>query len=80
MINSIYKKGEKSKVRNCRVVIVMDIACTIYASILHKKLRGLRTGRGIIGAVCILNYVLSKEISKKRGTKFYFLHKPQGGI
>lgn len=57
MIYPIFKKGEKSDVKNYRGIILMDTAYKIYANILNEKLKkeveekldgqfGFRTGKG----------------------------------
>lgn len=82
IINPIYKRGEKDKVKNYRDITLMNTAYKIYASILNEKLIkevdsklqktqfGFRAKRGVI--VYVLNYVLNKELNKKGGKIFAF--------
>ncbi|XP_076248106.1 uncharacterized protein LOC143187781 [Calliopsis andreniformis] len=84
IISPIYKKGEKSEVKNYRGVTLMNTAYKIYASLLNEKLRneveeglyegqfGFRKGRGTIDAVCTLNCVVNKELGQKGGKIFAF--------
>ena len=84
IISPIFKKGEKSDVRNYRGVTLMDTAYKIYANILNERMKkevekklgegqfGFREGRGTIDAIYILNYVANKEISKKKGKIYAF--------
>lgn len=62
----------------------MNTAYKIYANILNEKLMGkvdskfqesqfgFRTGGGTIYAVYVLNYIINKELSEKRGKIFAF--------
>lgn len=80
----IFKKGEKSDVKNYRGIPLMDTAYKIYANILNKRLSsaveeklgegqfGFRKGRSCIDAIYTLNFVANRELSKKRGKLFIF--------
>lgn len=84
LISPIYKKGEKSEVKNYREVTLMDTAYKIYANILNERLRreveeklqenqyGFRKGRGTIDTIYVLNYVANKEMEKEKGKIFAF--------
>lgn len=62
----------------------MDTAYKIYANILEERLRketekkledgqfGFREGRGTTDAIYVLNYVVSRELGKKKGKIFAF--------
>jgi len=81
MITPIHKTEEISEVRNYRGIILLCTAYKIYAAILAKRLSeeierkgslpetqaGFRKGRGTMNNVRILQQVINKEISKKRG-------------
>lgn len=84
LICPIYKKGEKSEVKNYRGITLMDTAYKIYATILNRRLEieaeeklkegqfGFRKGRGTMDAVYMVNYVVNRELSKKGGKMFAF--------
>lgn len=84
VINPIYKKGEKSDVKNYRGVTLLSRTYKIYASILNRRLEkelegklhegqfGFRKGRGTMDAVYVLNYIVNREIAKKKGRLFAF--------
>lgn len=84
LISPIYKKGEKNDTRNYRGVTLMDTAYKIYANILNERLNkeveekleerqfGFREERGTIDAIFILNYVVNRELEKKKGKVFAF--------
>ncbi|KAL6419350.1 hypothetical protein ACFW04_013929 [Cataglyphis niger] len=71
IISLIYKKGEKSEVKNYRKVTLMDTTYKIYAGILNKQFR-FRAGRGTVDAVYVLNYMINNELRKKGGNIFVF--------
>lgn len=62
----------------------MNTAYKIYAGVLNEKLIkaveeklqetqfGFRKGRGTADAIYVLNYIINKELSKKRGKVFAF--------
>jgi len=70
--------------KNYRGVTLMDTAYKIYANILNKRLKkeverkleegqfGFREGRGTTDAIYVLNYVVNREIARKRGKVFAF--------
>jgi len=84
LISPIYKKGEKGEVKNYRGVTLMDTAYKLYANILNERLKrevkrkleegqfGFREGRGTTDAIYVLNYVINREIVRKRGKVFAF--------
>jgi len=84
IISPIFKKGEKSDVKNYRGVTLMDTAYKIYANILNERLKrevegkleegqfGFREGRGTMDAIYILNYMVNKETAKKKGKIYAF--------
>lgn len=84
MISPIYKKGEKSEVKNYRGVTLMDTAYKIYANILNERLKkeiekkleegqfGFREERGTTDAIFVLNHVVNKELITKGGKIFAF--------
>lgn len=84
MISPIYKKGEKNDVKNYRGVTLMDTAYKIYANVLNERLKKeaerkleegqfiFRKGRGTINAICTLNYIVNREITKRKGKIFVF--------
>ncbi|XP_036144952.1 UPF0329 protein ECU05_1680/ECU11_0050-like [Monomorium pharaonis] len=69
LISPIYKKGDKTEVKNYRGVTLMDTAYKVYANILNEKLQrevdgkleenqfGFRKGRGTTDATYVLNYL-----------------------
>lgn len=81
----IYKKGEKSDVKNYRGITLMDTAYKIYANILNERLSsaveeklgegqfGFRKGRSCIDAIYTLNFVANRELSKKEENFLYSL-------
>ena len=84
IIYPIYKKGNKEETRNYRGVTLMDTAYKIYANMLNKRLKkevekklgegqfGFREGRGTIDAIYVINYVVNRELTKKKGKVFAF--------
>lgn len=92
LISPIYKKGRKDDVKNYRGVTLMDTAYKIYADILNERLQreverklekgqfGFRKGRGTIDAIYTLNFVVNREIAKKKGKVCFFFCRPQGSI
>jgi len=86
VITPIYKKGDTSDVRNYKGVTLLCTAYKIYAAILAEKLRkeierkgslpetqaGFRKGREIMDNVMILQQVINKQLSKKRGKVYGF--------
>lgn len=82
VICPIYKKGDNSKVENYRGAVLMSTAYEIYSSILNERLMkevdkklgegqfGFRRGSGIMDAVFVLNHVIDKETSKRKGKVF----------
>jgi len=86
-VKTIHKKGDTSDVRKYRGIILLCMAYKIYAAILAGKLReeiegkgslpethvGFRKGRGIMeDNVRILQHIINKEISQKRGKMYGF--------
>jgi len=81
VITPIHKKGDTNEVRNYRGITLLCTAYNIYAAILAERLSeeierkaslletqaGFRKGRGTIDNMRILQQVINKEISKKRG-------------
>jgi len=86
VITPIHKKGDTSDVKNYRGITLLCTAYKIYAAILAERLReeidrkgslpetqaGFRKGRGTMDNVRILQQVINKEISKKRGEMYGF--------
>jgi len=87
VITPIHKKEDTSDVRNYRRITLLCMAYKIYAAILAKRLSeeierkggslpetqaGFRKGRGTMDNVRILQQVINKEISKKRGEMYGF--------
>jgi len=86
VIIPIHKKGDTSDVSNYREVTLLCTAYKIYVAILTKRLReeieekgslpetqtGFRLGRGTMDNVRILQQVINKEISKKKGKVYGF--------
>jgi len=84
LISPIYKKGEKGEVKNYREVTLMDTVYKIYANNLNERLKkeverkleeelfGFREGRSTIDTIYVLNYVINREIARKRGKVFAF--------
>jgi len=82
VISPIHNRGERDELKNYRGITLMDTAYKIYASILNNRLEkevderlretqfGFRKGRGVMDAVYILNYIVNKELSRKRGKVF----------
>jgi len=86
VITPIHKKGNISDVRNYRGITLLCTAYKIYAAILAERLReeivrkgslsetqaGFRKGIGTMDNMRILQQVINKEISKKRGEMYGF--------
>lgn len=84
MISPIFKNGDRREVKNYRGITLIDTAYKIYANILNEKLGkevedklkdtqfGFRKGRGTMDAIYLINCVVNRELSRKRGKIFAF--------
>ncbi|XP_020298507.1 uncharacterized protein LOC109862780 [Pseudomyrmex gracilis] len=84
IISPIFKKEEKGKVKNYREVTLMDTAYKICANILNERLKreveekleegqfSFRAGKGTTDTSFVLNFIVNKEIAKKKGKTFAF--------
>ena len=77
----IVKKGEGEKVEDYRGVTLMQTAYKIYAAVLAERLRkeieekgalppnqtGFRKGVGTMDNICVLNYLINRQLAKKGG-------------
>jgi len=92
VITPIHKKGDTSDMRNYREITLLCTAYKIYAAILAERLSekierkgrlpetsGFRKGR-TMDNVRILQQVINKEISKKKGENVRFLHRFKGSL
>ena len=73
------QKGEKDKAKNYRGITLLVTAYKVYASNLNERVKKekkgklaerqfvFREGKGAIDAIYVLNYMVNKELSKKRG-------------
>lgn len=81
IIAPIVKKGEGEKVEEYRGVTLMPILYKIYTAVLAERLReevegkriipenqvGFRKGKGVLDNVCVLNYIIQKQINRHKG-------------